>query len=143
MHLPTADSSNFCAAVCPSSLASALGAAELFGSILKEFDVRDRTTRKSVTFSSPFKLAGVDEKFDAGTYVVETREEMIEGLSFVAYRRVETTIEAPFKGFGQAARQVTTIDPKDLEMAMNRDVMECLTEPLACEATQPGLREPS
>ncbi len=105
--------------------------------------MRDRTTRKSVTFSSPFELAGVDEKFDAGTYVVETREEMIEGLSFVAYRRVETTIEAPFKGFGQAARQVTTIDPKDLEAAMNLDAMENLTKPLAREATRPGVREPS
>jgi hypothetical protein len=55
--------------------------------------VHDRTTRKSVTFSRPFELAGVDEKFDAGTYIVETREEMIEGLSFIAYRRVATTIE--------------------------------------------------
>jgi len=96
-----------------------------------EVGVLDRTTRKSVTFLRPFELAGVDEKFEAGTYIVETQEEMIEGLSFIAYRRVATTIEMPFKGFGQAARQVTTIDPKDLETAMNRDAMENLTEPLA------------
>ena len=101
--------------------------------------MHDRTTRKSVTFSRPFELAGVDEKFDAGTYIVETREEMIEGLSFIAYRRVATTIETPFMGFGQAARQVITIDPKDLETAMNRDAMENLTEPLAHEMTPVGI----
>lgn len=105
--------------------------------------MHERTTRKSVTFSSPFVLAGVDEKFDAGTYVVETREEMIEGLTFVAYRRIATTIEAPFKGFGQAARQVTTIDPKDLEAAMNRDAIENHTVPLAFVPTPSGGREPT
>ena len=98
--------------------------------------MQDRTTRRSVTFLRPFELAGVDEKFDVGTYLVETREKMIEGLSFVAYRRVATTIETSFKGFGQPARQVTTIDPKDLETAMNRDAMENLTEPLAHEMTR-------
>jgi hypothetical protein len=81
----------------------------------------DRTTRKSITFSRPFELAGVDEKFEAGTYEVETVEELIEGLSFVAYRRVATTIELPVKSLGGSARQVLTIDPKDLEVAIAAD----------------------
>ncbi|RUP00376.1 hypothetical protein [Hyphomicrobium sp.] len=81
----------------------------------------DRTTRKSVTFSRPFELAGVNEKFDAGTYEVETIEELIEGLSFVAYRRVATTIEIPTKILGGFARQVLTIDPNDLEAAIGAD----------------------
>lgn len=34
----------------------------------------------------------MDEKLDAGTYIVETLEELIDGLSFVAFRRVSTTI---------------------------------------------------
>ncbi|RUO98137.1 hypothetical protein [Hyphomicrobium sp.] len=80
-----------------------------------------RTTRKSITFSRPFELAGVDEKFDAGTYEVETVEELIEGLSFVAYRRLATTIEMPAKILGSVARQVLTIDPKDLEIAIGAD----------------------
>lgn len=97
--------------------------------------MHDRTTRRSVTFSRPFELAGVDEKFDAGTYLVETREEMIEGLSFVAYRRVTTTIETPFMGFGQAARQVTTIDPADLETAINLDANKNFADPPVDEIT--------
>ena len=67
-------------------------------------------TRKSVTFLHPFSLAGIEEILEAGTYIVETLEELIEGLSFVAYRRVSTTIVTAGKGYGQAVRQVITID---------------------------------
>lgn len=87
----------------------------------REVSLFDRTTRKSITFSRPFELAGVDGKFEAGTYDVETVEELIEGLSFVAYRRVATTIEAPVNGLGGPARQVLTIDPRDLEVAIALD----------------------
>ena len=54
--------------------------------------MHERTTRKSVTFLHPFSLAGVDGKLEAGTYIVETVEELIDGLSFIAFRRVSTTI---------------------------------------------------
>ena len=48
-----------------------------------------------MTFLHPFSLAGVEGEQAAGTYAVETLEEPIEGLSFVAYRRVSTTIVLP------------------------------------------------
>ena len=86
-------------------------------------------TRKSVTFLHPFSLAGIDEILEAGTYIVETLEEAIEGLSFVAYRRVSTTIVTAGK---EAARQVITIDPRDLEAAQKQDAqIEISTGPLA------------
>ena len=89
-------------------------------------------TRKSVTFLHPFSLAGIDEILEAGTYIVETLEELIEGLSFVAYRRVSTTIVTAGKGYGQAVRQVITIDPRDLEAAQEQDAqIEISTGPLA------------
>ena len=40
--------------------------------------MNERTTRKSVTFLHPFSLAGIDEILEAGTYIVETLEELIE-----------------------------------------------------------------
>lgn len=83
--------------------------------------MNERTTRKSVTFLHPLSLAGIDEILEAGTYIVETLEEVIEGLSFVAYRRVSTTIVTAGKGYGPGARQVITIDPRDLEAAQERD----------------------
>jgi hypothetical protein len=94
--------------------------------------VNERTTRKSVTFLHPFSLAGIDEILEAGTYIVETLEEVIEGLSFVAYRRVSTTIVTAGEGYGQGARQVITIDPRDLEAAQEQDAQtEISRGPLA------------
>ena len=81
-------------------------------------------------FLHPFSLAGIEEKLDAGTYIVETLEELIEGVSFVAYRRLSTTIETTGMGFGQAARQVVTIDPLDLEAALTIDAVESSSPPL-------------
>jgi hypothetical protein len=98
-------------------------------STVSEPAVHERITRKSVTFLHPFSLAGIDEKLEAGTYIVETLEELIDGLSFVAYRRVSTTIVTTD---GQGARQVVTIDPRDLEAAQEKDAeIEISTGPLA------------
>ncbi|CCB66513.1 hypothetical protein [Hyphomicrobium sp. MC1] len=62
----------------------------------------ERTMRKLVTFQRPFLLPGFEEPLGPGTYTVDTTEELIEGLSFVAYRRVSTTIETAIKGFGRS-----------------------------------------
>ena len=81
----------------------------------------ERVTRKTVSFRHPFVLAGVEGEHPAGTYVVETTEEPIGGLSFIAYRRVSTTIVLTSRQFGPASRQVVTIDPLDLDAALKRD----------------------
>ena len=83
--------------------------------------VTERTRREQVTFLHPFSLAGVEEQQEPGTYAVETIEETIDGLSFVAYRRVSTTIVLPSPQYGNASRQAVTIDPIDLEAARKRD----------------------
>jgi hypothetical protein len=84
----------------------------------------ERITRKTVSFLHPFALAGVEGEQPAGTYAVETTEEPIGGLSFIAYRRVSTTIVLASQQFGHASRQVVTIDPLDLEAAQKRDAIE-------------------
>jgi hypothetical protein len=48
--------------------------------------VNARTTTKTVTFDQPFSLLGLDEPHPAGTYTVQTDEEPVESLSFLAYR---------------------------------------------------------
>ena len=80
-----------------------------------------RTTRVSVTFSHPFSLGNVDGIQPAGTYRIETLEVTIDNLSFLAYRRVSTTIQLPAVGTASARRQVVVIDPVDLEMALQKD----------------------
>jgi hypothetical protein len=44
-----------------------------------------RTTRKNVTFRRPFSIRGADGAQPPGTYTVETDEEQLPGLSFLAY----------------------------------------------------------
>ncbi len=57
-----------------------------------------RTTRESITFDRPFSLLAVDEVQPAGTYAAENRRGAHRGLSFLAYRRVATTIYLPLPG---------------------------------------------
>ena len=86
----------------------------------------ERTTQSSVTFLHPFLLVGLDGVQPAGTYTIETIEETLDDLSFVAYRRVSTNIIAPAVGTQTLQRQVVTIDPQDLEAAQRRDAeMTC------------------
>jgi hypothetical protein len=76
-----------------------------------------RTTRESITFDRPFSLAAVDEVLPAGTYTVEIDEELIEALSFLAYRRVATTLYVPILHGGQGSMQAITVDPGELVAA--------------------------
>jgi hypothetical protein len=54
-----------------------------------------RSRRETITFAHPFRIKGIDRSLPAGAYEVITDEEMIEGLSFAAYRRVATMIVVP------------------------------------------------
>ena len=76
-----------------------------------------RTRRESLTFDHPFALSHLDEMQPAGTYVVEVDEELIEGLSFLAYRRVATTIHLPFGRGGANSMQAVRVDPQELAAA--------------------------
>jgi hypothetical protein len=78
-----------------------------------------RTSSKSVTFRRPFRLKGVDRMLPAGDYRIVTDEELIEGLSFPAYRRMSTMIFVPAPT--GAAVEMATVDPLDLEAALEQD----------------------
>jgi len=80
-----------------------------------------RTSRRSVTFVQPFSLKGIEAEQPAGTYVVETDEELLEGLSFPVYRRIATMIFLPARPGDTVSGQLVTIDPLQLEAAEKRD----------------------
>lgn len=79
--------------------------------------MKRRTARKTVTFQQPFKLSGIEGELPAGTYNVDTDEEMIDDLSFVAWRRVATMVHLRSAG----TTQVHRVDPVDLEASLLRD----------------------
>ena len=78
-----------------------------------------RTTNHTVTFRRPFCLKGVDRVLPPAGYRVMVDEELIQGLSFSAYHRISTVIFVPAPS-GSAVEMVT-IDPLDLEAALERD----------------------
>lgn len=81
----------------------------------------ERTTRSSVRFTYPFYLAGIDGSYPPGTYPIEVSEVPVEGMSFIGYRRTQTTIELP-SNTAYVSRQVVEIEPADLEAALARDL---------------------
>src|SRR4051812_38118632 len=80
-----------------------------------------RTTSRTITFARPFSLVGLDETQPAGSYTVETDEEPIEGLSFLAYRRVATVIFLPLARGGAGPFQAVPVVPPALEAAVFAD----------------------
>ena len=80
-----------------------------------------RTSHKTVTFTRPFSLSAIDQVQAAGTYTVETDEELLPGLSVPAWRRIATLIFLPSRPGGGFVEQVVAIDPLELEAAQERD----------------------
>jgi hypothetical protein len=81
-----------------------------------------RTQRKTVVFSRPFLLKGIDRVLPPGSYVVVTDEELIEGLSFPVYHRVSTAMMVPAQNRASSV-EMLMINPRDLEAAQERDVV--------------------
>jgi len=80
----------------------------------------ERTSSKTVTFRQPFRLKGVDRMLPPGDYRVATDEELIEGLTFPAYRRIATMIFIPAQ-HSSSSIEMLTIEPLDLQAAQDRD----------------------
>lgn len=80
-----------------------------------------RTTRTVRTFNEPFAVSGLDERLPAGVYNIDTDEELIEGLSFLAYRRIRTVLYVPGNPCKNVPMQLLTVDPRELDAALEQD----------------------
>lgn len=85
-----------------------------------------RTTKTTVTFTRPFSLNGFDGQQPAGSYSVETDEELLDGVSFPAYRRMATMMQlwsgSAAKAGASGILQVAVIDPSQLAAALAADI---------------------
>ena len=80
----------------------------------------NRTHREDIVFRRPFTLKGWAEPHPAGAYAVDIEEELIEGLSFPAYRRVSTMITRQASRAG-ALVQAIPVEPRELAKAQAAD----------------------
>ena len=88
-----------------------------------------RTTSKTVTFTHPFNLSGMDEEQPAGTYTVETDEELLKTLSVPAYRRISTLMRLPARPRSPMLTQIVEVNPLELAAALARDAQPDETIP--------------
>jgi hypothetical protein len=84
------------------------------------FGMTTRSRRETITFQHPFRIRDIDRLLPAGTYEVITDEEMIEGLSFPAFRRVATMIMVPALA-PISAMEMVSIGSVDLSDARRLD----------------------
>lgn len=78
-----------------------------------------RTTCRTMTFFRPFKLSGMESEQPAGRYAVETDEELLEDLSFPAYRRTATYLTLPRRAHGVSSVEMIRVDPTELDAAVS------------------------
>jgi hypothetical protein len=79
-----------------------------------------RTTTTTVTFVHPFSLNGTVEAYPAGTYTVETDEELLQASSIPAYRRIATLLRLE-RTTGTVQTQIVETNPVELAEALARD----------------------
>lgn len=80
-----------------------------------------RSTRSTVTFSNPFTLPGYPGDLPAGEYEVLFEEELLQGLSFEAYRRTATYLTVRGRGKHAGVTELRAISDSDLKEALSRD----------------------
>lgn len=73
-----------------------------------------RTTNRTVVFARPFSLTGIDGPLPAGAYEIQTDEESIDSVSFLAYRRIATLLSVRHHG----ETQWHAIEPTELDAAL-------------------------
>ncbi|WP_198671181.1 hypothetical protein [Oceanibium sediminis] len=80
-----------------------------------------RSTRSTVTFSNPFTLSGYPGDLPAGDYEVLVEEELLQGLTFEAYRRTATFLTVHGRGSHAGRTELRAISERDLKEALSRD----------------------
>jgi hypothetical protein len=76
-----------------------------------------RTTPSEVTFTAPFSLPELEAPQRAGTYKVETDEEIVEGNDRTVYIRKATLLYLTNGG----STAIISVDPTSLAAALARD----------------------
>lgn len=80
-----------------------------------------RTTRSKVTFLNPFTLPGYPRDLPPGDYEILVEEELLQGLSFEAYRRTATYLTVRGRGGHAGRTEFRAISDSELKEALSRD----------------------
>ena len=76
-----------------------------------------RTTRSTICFNGPFVLRSLEVHLPAGTYEIDTEEQIIEGNERRVYVRLATLLRVHSTG----KVETMTVDPNELNVALQKD----------------------
>jgi hypothetical protein len=111
---------------------SALAAVDLFR---RESSLTIRVRASTVTFARPFFLHKINRELPAGSYPLETDEELLEGVSAPSYRQVEMRLFVPrIEGLSEA--EMWVLGPRDLDTVLARDREPAAGPPLAPDLSE-------
>lgn len=82
-----------------------------------------RTSTSVVEFKHAFVVPGSDKEFPPGRYEVLVEEELLEGLSFAAYRETGAYLLVYGKGHNSGPTEMRAISSAYLTMALKRDAL--------------------
>lgn len=80
-----------------------------------------RSTTSAVEFKHAFVVPGSNKEFPPGRYEVLVEEELLEGLSFAAYRETGVYLMIYGKGHNSGPTEMRPISSAYLTMALKRD----------------------
>jgi hypothetical protein len=99
-----------------------------------------RTTTSTIRFSRPFAIAGVADEQPPGSYTLEIDEELLQNVSFPAYRRISTMIRLPPRPDSTELERVVYFDPLELAELLASDAKiedKAVTTPSAATTEMP------
>ena len=82
-----------------------------------------RSSTSVVEFKHPFVVPGAPEQFPPGRYEVLVEEELLEGLSFAAYRETGAYLMIYGRGQNSGPTEMRSISSAYLSMALKRDAL--------------------
>jgi hypothetical protein len=80
------------------------------------------TIRTAISVSKPFTFRNPDDIQPAGGYLLDTDEELIEGLSGLAYCRVTTFLHLPSISRQQSRAELRSVNPAKLDAAVEKSL---------------------
>ncbi len=84
-----------------------------------------RTVEEKITFSNPFKVPGQRQLVPAGVYRINIMQELLQGLSFIAYRRTAVALYIPDESSSSPSKERSIIyEPRDFEAMILKDKLD-------------------
>ena len=81
----------------------------------------NRVSKRLVTFKKPFSLDSIERQWPAGNYTIETEEEPLDSISFLAYRTICTTMILHHPTGKSGKHIFIEIEASELDAALLRD----------------------